>query len=80
MSYVIEVYKFNEFIGYSTGNYDYDKDKEKYPCTVLTLLSDEIGCWDYTMVNYFYEWLKDEFIMYDFKIKEVYDFKIEVVE
>lgn len=69
--YVIEVYKDGEFIGYANGNWDYDDNEDTVPYIIPDMDFNRLP--DYTLEQAEKECkdLKDEFVMYDFIVKEI---------
>lgn len=70
--YLIEVYKDNEFIGYSNGNWDYnDNTDERFPYTMTSTHSENLPQYTLEEAEEECKNLRDEFVMYDFIIKEL---------
>lgn len=70
--YLIEVYKDNEFIGYSNGNWDYnDNTDERFPYTMTSTHSKNLPQYTLEEAEEECKNLRDEFVMYDFIIKEL---------
>lgn len=71
--YVIEVYKDGEFIGYANGNWDYynDDTDERFPYTMTSTHSENLPQYTLEEADKECKDLKDEFVMYDFIIKEL---------
>lgn len=70
--YVIEVYKDNEFIGYANGNWDYsDTTGERFPYTMTSMHPENLPQYTLEEAEEECKGLRDEFVMYDFIIKEL---------
>lgn len=70
--YIIEAHKFNDFLGYANGNWEYDENGDKVPSLYEDYRLDEVTKYPtYDEARKPFIDLSTEFIMHDFKIMEV---------
>lgn len=70
--YIIEAYKFDKFMGFANGNWDYNDEGNKEPVLYDDYRLDEVTKYaTYDDARKPFIDLSTEFIIYDFKIMEV---------